>query len=49
MFGPALFTQVFSRAITPGSAVHLPGAPFFLAASLVFLALLLAIRVTRIS
>ena len=47
MFGPVLFTQAFSRAIVPGSGVHLPGAPFFLAGSLVFLALLLAVRVTR--
>jgi DHA1 family tetracycline resistance protein-like MFS transporter len=47
MFGPALFTQAFSRAIAPGSGMHLPGAPFFLAGSLVFMALLLATRVTR--
>src|SRR5688572_185119 len=43
MFGPALFTQVFSRAIVPGGAVHLPGAPFFVAGVLVFSALLLAV------
>ena len=47
MFGPALFTQTFSRAIAPRAGVHLPGAPFFLAGFLVFSALLLALRVTR--
>ena len=47
MFGPALFTQAFSRSIVPGGAIHLPGAPFFLAGALVFSALLLALRVTR--
>jgi DHA1 family tetracycline resistance protein-like MFS transporter len=47
MVGPAIFTQSFSRAITPGSGMHVPGAPFFLAGALVFMALILALRVTR--
>ena len=49
MFGPVLFTQSFSRAIAPGAAINLPGAPFFLAGMLVFSALLLAQRVTRVA
>ena len=47
MVGPALFTQSFSRSITPGGPVHWPGTPFFLAGLLVFSALVLASRVTR--
>lgn len=47
MMGPVLFTQAFSRAITPGTGIHVPGAPFFVAGALLFSALILALRVTR--
>src|SRR5215472_13675477 len=47
MAGPLLFTQVFSAAISPGAPVHLPGAPYFLAALLLLCALLVAVAVTR--
>jgi DHA1 family tetracycline resistance protein-like MFS transporter len=47
MIGPVLFTQAFSRAIAPGARVHLPGAPFLLAAALLFSGLLLARRTAR--
>jgi DHA1 family tetracycline resistance protein-like MFS transporter len=47
MFGPLLFTQVFSRAISPRAPVHLPGAPFLLASLLLLAGAALAARVTQ--
>ena len=47
MAGPVLFTQVFSLAISPRTRVHLPGAPYHLAAVLLLSGLLLAVYVTR--
>ncbi len=47
MAGPILYTQVFSAAIAPGTKLHIPGAPYLLAAILLALSLLLALYVTR--
>jgi DHA1 family tetracycline resistance protein-like MFS transporter len=47
MAGPILFTQVFTLAIAPRVGLHLPGAPYFLAALLLLSSLLLAVYVTR--
>ena len=47
IFAPALFTQTFAGFITPGFSIHLPGAPFLLAAALTGLALLLAWRAAQ--
>lgn len=47
MAGPLLFTQVFSAAIAPGARMHLPGAPYFLAAVLLLGSLLLALGVVK--
>jgi len=47
MAGPPLFTQIFAIAIAPKYAVHLPGAPYFLATLLLLASLLLAVYVTR--
>ncbi len=47
MAGPVLFTQVFALAISPRARIHLPGAPYYLAAVLLLSSLLLAIYVTR--
>jgi DHA1 family tetracycline resistance protein-like MFS transporter len=47
MAGPLLFTQVFAVAISPRTSIHLPGAPYFLAAMLLVASLLLADLVTR--
>jgi DHA1 family tetracycline resistance protein-like MFS transporter len=47
MVGPVLFTQVFSMAIQQNARVHLPGAPYYLAAVLLLLALVTAVVVTR--
>jgi len=46
MIGPLLFTQVFSAAISPNVRVHLPGAPYYLAAVLLLGSLALAVVVT---
>jgi DHA1 family tetracycline resistance protein-like MFS transporter len=46
--GPWLFTQVFSHAIAPGSSLHSPGAPYFLAGLLLLSSLLLALYVIRV-
>jgi len=47
MVSPVLFTQVFAHAISPHSAIQLPGAPYFLAAVLLSSSLMVAIYVTR--
>jgi DHA1 family tetracycline resistance protein-like MFS transporter len=47
MAGPPLFTQIFAVAISPKYAVHLPGAPYFVAALLLLSSLMLAVYVTR--
>jgi len=47
MVGPVLFTQVFAIAISPRYGLHLPGAPYYLAALLLGASLLLAVYVTR--
>jgi len=47
MIGPVLFTQAFTLAISPEVGLHLPGAPYFLAALLLLSSLLLAVYVTR--
>lgn len=45
--GPLMFTQVFAYFIAEGRGLHLPGAPFLLAAALLACALVLAVMVTR--
>jgi DHA1 family tetracycline resistance protein-like MFS transporter len=47
MAGPVLFTQIFALAISPHYRLHLPGAPYYLAALLLGSSLLLAAYVTR--
>jgi len=47
MIGPLLFTQVFSAAISPSARIHLPGAPYLLAATLLLSSALMATIVTR--
>jgi DHA1 family tetracycline resistance protein-like MFS transporter len=46
MAGPILFTQVFAVAISPRYSLHLPGAPYYLAALLLGASLLLAVYMT---
>ena len=47
MMGPFFFTHAFAWGISPGMGWRLPGAPFFLAATLLLLGLGLALRVTQ--
>src|SRR6266849_198033 len=47
MAGPVLFTQIFTIAISPRYGLHLPGAPYYLAALLLGASMLLAVYVTR--
>jgi DHA1 family tetracycline resistance protein-like MFS transporter len=42
IFGPILFTWVFSASFGAGAPIHLPGAAFFLASSLLVVSLLVA-------
>jgi MFS transporter, DHA1 family, tetracycline resistance protein len=47
IIGPVLFSQVFSWFIDPKHSFHIPGAPYFLAAGLLFTAMLMATRVEQ--
>jgi MFS transporter, DHA1 family, tetracycline resistance protein len=47
MIGPLLFTQVFSAAIAKNALIHLPGAPYFLAALLLLSSFLIAAYIAR--
>jgi DHA1 family tetracycline resistance protein-like MFS transporter len=47
MIGPLIFTQVFALAISPRASMHLPGAPYFVAALLMFASVVLAAYVAR--
>src|SRR5205807_8566215 len=47
IIGPVLFSQVFSWFIDPKHSLHIPGAPFYLAAALLFTAMLMATRIKQ--
>jgi DHA1 family tetracycline resistance protein-like MFS transporter len=47
LIGPTMFTQIFAAFIGTRADLKLPGAPFLLAALLLFTAMLLAWRTTR--
>jgi MFS transporter, DHA1 family, tetracycline resistance protein len=47
LFGPVIFTQIFAAAIAGGREWHLSGAPFMLAALLLFFAAVTGWLVTR--
>ena len=42
--GPILFLRTFSWFIDPKNSIHLPGAPYFLAALLLLIAMLMSFR-----
>jgi DHA1 family tetracycline resistance protein-like MFS transporter len=44
IIGPVLFSQVFAWFIAPNHALHIPGAPFYLAAIMLGTAMLLSTR-----
>ncbi len=45
--GPFLFLRIFGWFIDPKRSIHLPGAPYFLAGALLFIAMLMATRVEQ--
>jgi DHA1 family tetracycline resistance protein-like MFS transporter len=47
MVGPLVFTQVFALAISAKARIHVPGAPYYLAALLLMVSLLVAMVVTN--
>ncbi|MEP7014610.1 MAG: TCR/Tet family MFS transporter [Verrucomicrobiota bacterium] len=47
IIGPVLFSQVFAWFINPKHSIHLPGAPYFLAAALLFSAMLMSTRIKQ--
>ena len=46
LVGPSLFTYIFSKSIGIDAILHLPGTPFYTAAAMLLIALLLAQRAT---
>ncbi len=47
IIGPIMFLRVFSWFIDPKNGVHLPGAPYYLAALLLFIAMLMSTRIRQ--
>ena len=47
LIGPGLFSWTFAWFINPKHSVHVPGAPYYLAAALLFTAMLLATRLEQ--
>lgn len=47
IIGPVLFSQTFSWFINPKNPVHVPGAPYYLAAALLFTAMLMSTRLEQ--
>ena len=47
IIGPVLFSQVFSWFIDPKHSIHLPGAPYYLAAAMLFIAMLMSTRIRQ--
>src|SRR5438045_9265530 len=47
IIGPWLFLRIFGWFIEPKHAFHLPGAPFYLAAALLFTAMVLSTSINR--
>ena len=49
LIGPGLFTFTFAFFIDPKGAWHVPGAPWFMSAALLFTAMVLAIRIPKVA
>ncbi len=47
LIGPGLFSWTFAWFISPKHSLHVPGAPYYLAAALLFTAMLLATRLEQ--
>jgi DHA1 family tetracycline resistance protein-like MFS transporter len=48
LLGPGFFTYIFSKSIGIGAIVRTPGAPFYVAASMLLIGLIVTQYVTRI-
>ena len=42
LIGPGLFTYIFSKSIGTDALFHIPGAPFFAAAAMLLISLIIA-------
>jgi DHA1 family tetracycline resistance protein-like MFS transporter len=42
IFGPVMFTYIFSKSFGPGAPIHAPGTAFFVASGLLILSLTVA-------
>jgi DHA1 family tetracycline resistance protein-like MFS transporter len=49
VIGPVLFSRVFGWFIDPKHSFHVPGAPYYLAAALLFTAMLMSTRLEQAS
>ena len=49
ILGPSLFTYIFAKAVGDHAIVHLPGAPFYMAALMLVVALPVAALATRVT
>ena len=47
IIGPIMFLRVFSWFIDPKHGVHMPGAPYYLAALLLFTAMFMSTRIRQ--
>ncbi len=47
IIGPWLFLRIFGWFIDPKNRIHLPGAPYYLAAALLFSAMLMSTRIKQ--
>jgi DHA1 family tetracycline resistance protein-like MFS transporter len=47
LIGPAMFTVTFAHGVTPAHGWEVPGAPFFLAAALLLLGMIVGARTSR--
>ena len=47
IIGPWLFLRIFGWFIDPKNRIHLPGAPYYLAAALLFSAMLMSTRIRQ--
>jgi DHA1 family tetracycline resistance protein-like MFS transporter len=47
IIGPWLFLRIFGWFIDPKNTIHLPGAPYYLAAALLFTAMLMSTRIKQ--
>src|ERR1700729_3408993 len=47
LVGPGFFTYIFSKSIGAAAILHLPGAPFYIAAAMLLISLAIAQRAAR--